>query len=265
MASTATPWMESVDAKVGRAHQHLSDLTKGLILLGRTHRPELVLKSDAQSVWLVVYFKEPYAALSHSTVFGDFLYNLRSSLDALIHALIRKSGGTPHWNTCFPVYAKPASYEKNTKKGAKGDVLAGLPDDARLLVKQLQPFMRGSQNADLDPLHLLNLMCNEDKHQAVHIMLGYAKAVRFALHLGNGRIVRFESDGPLVGHGPWQVPIPMPVDQVESDHRIEVAGSSDFLIRSDASWQGRSVLDLAHTLLGYVEDKVIAVFRPLFG
>jgi hypothetical protein len=257
--------MESVDAKIGRAHHHLTDLTQELTELGRKHRPELILKSDAQNVWLVAYFKEPHAALSHSAVFGDLLHNLRSSLDALIHALIRKSGGTPHWNTCFPIYVQPASYKRNTKKGSKGDVLAGLPDDPRTLVKQFQPFMRGSQTADLDPLHLLNLMCNQDKHQAAHIMLGYAKEVRFALHLGNGRIVRFASDGPLVGHGPWQVPVPMSADQVESNHQIEVAGTSDFLIRSDASWQGRPVLNLAHTLLTYVEGKVIAQFRPLFG
>jgi len=254
MPSAETPWMESVDAKVRRAHHHLTDLTKGLVELGRKHQPELILN-----------FKAPYAELSYSTVFGDLLHNLRSSLDALVHALICRNGGTPHWNTCFPIYAKDRSYEKNTKKGSKGDVLAGLPDDARALVKELQPFMRGSRNVDLDPLHLLNLMCNQDKHQATHIMVGYSKEVQFALHRANGQIVRFASDGPLIGHGPWRVPIPMRAEHVESNHRIEAAGSSDFLIRSDASWQGRPVLDLAHTLMGYVEDKVVARFRPLCG
>jgi hypothetical protein len=256
--------MESVDAKVRRAHHHLRDLTKDLIDLGRKHQPQLILKSDAQHVWLVVYFQEPYAELSYGTVLGDLLHNLRSSLDALVHALICSNGGTPHWNTCFPIYAKQESYEKNTKEGSRGDVLAGLPDIARTLVQDLQPFMRGSRNVDLDPLHLLNLMCNQDKHQATHIMVGYSREVQFALHRGSGEIVRFASDGPLIGHGPWQVPIPMRAEHVETAHRIEAAGSSDFLIRSDAACQGRPALDLAHTLMGYVEDRVIARFRPLF-
>src|SRR2546426_10622084 len=91
--------LESVEAKLRRAHHHLTDLTTSLTELGRNHKPELILKSDSQSVWLVVYFKEPFVDLSYSAILGDFLHNLRSSLDALVHALIRKNGGTPRWNS----------------------------------------------------------------------------------------------------------------------------------------------------------------------
>ncbi|GMV21346.1 MAG: hypothetical protein AMXMBFR57_12950 [Acidimicrobiia bacterium] len=256
--------MESVDAKLRRAHYHLTDLTKGLLELGREHRPVIVLKSDAQHVWVVVYFKDPYAALTYGTVFGDFLYNLRSALDAMIHALVQKAGGTPNWKTCFPIYENESSYERKTKQGTKEDVLAGVPVDARRLVKGLQPFMRGGSSSELDPLHLLNVLCNQDKHRATHIMVGYSKEVRFALHRANGEVVHFASEGPLIGHGPWLIPVPMPVELVEPNHRIQTAGSSDFLLRSDDSWQGRSVLDLAHTLIRYVEEKVIVQFKPFF-
>lgn len=257
--------MESVDAKIRRAHHHLADLTRGLADLAKEHRPELILKHDAHSVWLVVYFKEPYAAFSYSTVFGDLLYNLRSSLDALIYALIRNDGGSGNRRTCFPIYADPVRYEANTKPGSKADVLVGVSDDVRALVKQLQPFMRGGGTATLDPLYLLNLMCNRDKHEAAHLMLGYAKEVEFQVHFGNGQVARCASDGPLIGHGPWQVTVPMPLTHVKPNHRIEVAGQSDFLIGADAPLQGRAVLDLGHTLLGYVEDHVVSKFRPLFA
>ena len=181
-----------------------------------------------------------------------------------MHALIRKNGGTPHWNSSFPIYAKSSSFDKNTKKGTKGDVLAGLPDDLRRTVKELQPFMRAASTVELDPLHILNVMCNQDKHEAAHIMVGFSRDVHFALHRGNGSIVRFASREPLVGHGPWQIPIPMPVSQVEPNHRIEAAGASDFLVRTDAPWQGRPALDLAHTLVDYVESKVLRRFRHSF-
>ncbi|MDP2321371.1 MAG: hypothetical protein Q8O42_18775 [Acidobacteriota bacterium] len=256
--------LESVEAKLRRAHHHLSDLTTSLTELGRNHKPELILKSDRQSVWLVVYFKEPFVDLSCSTILGDFLHNLRSCLDALVHALIQKDGGTPKWNSSFPIFAKSATFERNTKRGAKGDVLAGVPDDLRRAIKELQPFMRPASSVELDPLHILNVMCNQDKHEAPHIMVGFSRDVRFALHRSSGSIVQFASHEPLVGHGPWQVPVPMPVSQIESNHRIEAAGGSDFLVRTDAPWQGRPVLDLAHTLVDYVESKVLPRFRPRF-
>jgi hypothetical protein len=255
--------MESVDAKIRRAHHHLNDLTRGLADLAKAHRPKLFLKHNAHAVWLTVYFEEPYAPFSHSAVFGDFLYNLRSSLDALIYGLVRANGGNGTRRTCFPIFDAPASYEAYSKLGTKADVLAGVSDEARALVKQFQPFMRGGTTATLDPLYLLNLMCNRDKHSAAHLMLGYAKDVEFHVHFGSGRVARCAPDGPLIGHGPWQVAVPMPVSHVESDHRVEVVGRSDFLIGADAPWQGRSVLELSHVLLRHVEGNVIQQFKAL--
>ena len=264
MPQTGLPGLESVDAKLRRAHVHLASLTASLSELGHGRKPELILKSDANSAWLVAYFADPYVDLATSTILGDFLHNLRSSLDALVHGLIRKNGSTPHWNTTFPIYTKADSFEKNTRQNTKGDVLAGVPDGARKLIKDLQPFMRAANSVDLDPLHILNVMCNQDKHEAAHIMVGYSRNVQFALHRSNGQVVRFASPGRLVGHGPWQIPIPMPVDQVEPNHRIEAAGSSDFLVRTDAPWQERAVLDLAYTLADYVERKVLQRFTNYF-
>ena len=117
---------------------------------------------------------------------------------------------------------------------------------------------------DLDPLHQLNVMCNQDKHEASHIMLGYAKVAHFVLHVGDGRTVEFSSDGPLIGHGPWQIQIPMLASDVQPSHRIEAGGRADFLTRTDEPWQGRPILDFGHACLNYVEDKVVHAFRPFF-
>jgi hypothetical protein len=107
-------------------------------------------------------------------------------------------------------------------------------------------------------------MCNQDKHEASHIMLGYARFAEFVLHLGDRRTVEFSSDGPLVGCGPWLIPIPMNSSDVQPSHRIEARGKADFLARTDEAWQGRPILDVAHTCANYVEDKVIRAFRPFF-
>jgi hypothetical protein len=257
--------MESVDAKIRRAKHHLSDLTQGLNELGRGHKPQMILKNDDQSAWLVVYYEEPYAPFSQSVVFGDFLHNLRSSLDALIYGVIRSVGQTPTRWTSFPICAKAEHYEERSKPGTRRDVLAGLPDEARAIVKALQPFMRGERGQPLDPLHQLNVMCNRDKHQASHIILGYAKKAHFALHIGDGRVIQFSSGGPLIGHGPWQIPIEVSPRDLRAEHRIEAAGSTEFLVHSDDPPEGRPVLDFAYACLQYVEDTVIRRFRPFFG
>ena len=45
--------LESVEAKLRRAHHHLTDLTTSLTELGRNHKPELIPKSDSQAYgWL---------------------------------------------------------------------------------------------------------------------------------------------------------------------------------------------------------------------
>jgi hypothetical protein len=225
----------------------------------------MVLKENGKDVWLVVYYPEPHAAFSDSAVFGDFLYNLRSSLDALIYALVQRNDGVPTRITSFPIYSDPAEYELRIQPNKKTDALAGLPAEARAVVKSLQPFMRGKPSQDLDPLHQLNEMCNQDKHRTSHIILGFATEAHFALHLGEGRVVNFSSDGPLIGHGPWLIPIPAVPSDLKPNHRIEAGGGADFLIRSDAPWQGRPVLDFSRACLQYVEEKVIRVFMPFFG
>jgi hypothetical protein len=126
--------------------------------------------------------------------------------------------------------------------------------------------MRGGRNVELDPLHQLNVMYNQDKHEASHIMLGYAKEAHFLLHLGDGddRAIEFASEGPLIGHGPWQIAISMAVTDVKASHKIEARGRADVLVRTDHAWQGRPVLDFAHSCLNYVEDRVIREFRRFF-
>jgi hypothetical protein len=131
---TSLLFMESVDAKIQRAHHHLRVLTAELTDLSRNYKPTMVLKHDDRDVWLVVYHKSPYAELSVSTIFGDFLHNARSSLDSLVHGLIRKVGQAPRWDTSFPIYATQSKYEERTKPGTKADVLAGLTDEARSLI-----------------------------------------------------------------------------------------------------------------------------------
>lgn len=212
------PWMESVDAKIERAKHHLSDLTLALEDLSRNYAPKMILKDNGRDVWLVVYYTEPHAGFAHSAVFGDFLYNLRSSLDALIYALVQRSGAAPTRNTCFPIYSDRVAYEERIQPTKRTDALAGLSAEARAAVKSLQPFMRGSPSHELDPLHQLNEMCNQDKHRTSHIMVAYATGAQFALHIGDGRVVQFSSDGPLIGHGPWQIPIPAAAADLKSNH-----------------------------------------------
>ena len=67
-----------------------------------------------------------------------------------------------------------------------------------------------------------------------------------------------------LSHSPWQIAVPMPANEIRPSHPIDARGTADFLIRTDAAWRDRPILDVAHTCISYVEDHVIREFKPLF-
>lgn len=262
MNQVSLPWMESVDAKVRRAKEHLWTLNRDLAEAARSYQPTIYLKQDDQRVWLIVLNGAPYLPMEHSVVFGDFLHNLRSSLDALVYGLVKRAGGEPTRHCAFPVLLSQSDFEKRTS--GHRDALAGVPSAARTIIRDLQPFQRGIGNMELDPLHQLNTMWNEDKHRSSHIVLGYSKRADFRLHTRKGPI-DVSSNGPLLGYGPWRIDLPIaPKDLTGPETRVHAKGAMEFLTTTTHPWQGQPVLDFANNCVRYVEEKVMLKLRLLF-
>jgi hypothetical protein len=104
----------------------------------------------------------PIVPLPISLIVGDAFYNMRSSLDQLVWALVRLTA-IPG-NVQFPIMddTKSKTRERFLQQ------LTGVPSDAIKIIDELQPYHRGLTLKG-HPLWRLNEMCNLDKHRRIPI------------------------------------------------------------------------------------------------
>jgi len=101
-------------------------------------------------------------------ILGDVVHNLRSALDHLVWQTTLLDGGTPDRGTQFPIVTKSAeAFERTADRQ-----IPGLSAEHRELIRQVQPFLAGS-DADPHPLAVLALLSNTDKHQIVNPTISF--------------------------------------------------------------------------------------------
>jgi hypothetical protein len=112
-------------------------------------------------------------------ILGDYAYNARVSLDYLIAALIRSSGGGEHRTSEFPIYGIDRVgwadidqwWETDPDRRIKRQ-LRGTPDGTKAALKQLQPFYGVPRvNPMQHPLFLLRELSNRDKHRRLNLLV----------------------------------------------------------------------------------------------
>ncbi len=112
-------------------------------------------------------------------ILGDYAYNARGSLDYLITALIRSSGGDEHRTSEFPIYgidrvgwADIDQWWETDPDGRIKRQLRGTPDGTKTALKQLQPFFGVPRvNPMQHPLFLLRELSNRDKHRRLNLLV----------------------------------------------------------------------------------------------
>jgi len=254
-------WMESVDAKLSRAQEHLNALEAAVADHIASTKRKIILKlnQDQSLVSLMTWVDDPYPPIRISAIVGDCLFNSRGALDNLICGLVRV--GRPA-TTCrdlgFPILTDPDRWDSSSRK------LRGIPDDAKKLVKAVQPFNRPPNSVKIDPLYILNTLRNRDTHQASQLVTGYSTNTRFAVSTNDGRVVLVTSDQPMFGEGSQSIPLAIPPASVTPQARVEAAGNAVIAFRDDGPWGDRSVVDVLSTCLRYVRDDVVRQFTRFF-
>jgi hypothetical protein len=254
------PWMESVDAKLLRAREHLDALKTAIDEYLKNTKRTVILNGDGQqTVNLMYWVDDLYPPMRLSTVLGDCIYNTRSALDNLICGLVRI--GRPASScgeTKFPIHARINDWNDSTSS------LKGIPDEARKLVKSLQPFNQPEVSRDVDPLNILNKLSNRDKHRAALLTSGYSKNSRFAIHTNDGRVLYVTSDQPLHSEGFEAIPLAIPASSILPQARVQAAGTAVIVFREEGPWNDRPVLEIMSTCLRYVEESVVGRFKQFF-
>ena len=255
--------MESVDAKIARAKEHLHVFDRDAKSYMEKARPRFIRKTNLAQTehWLSFYVEDPFPPIELSAIVGDCLYNLRSALDCLVCGLVRTRN---HSSSCagrqFPIFTESAEY-----LAARRSYLRGVPKPARTLIDGLQPWCRPEGTRHLDPLWILNELCRRDKHRAALLTLCYHKDVELLMPLKNGTTLLVKLAQDIYAGNPDTIGLPGSPDSMDDNVNMKIAGRSVLTFRDEGPWGDRSVDEILITCLQYVEDRVVPRFKPFFG
>lgn len=258
--------MESVDAKIARAHEHFAELGRatGEYLCSTKRNFVAKCNHDRTSHWIVYWVDDPYPPMRMSTLVGDCVFNMRSALDNLVCGLIRTQTPTAKCaSTRFPIQLEQAGYINDVEVH---QVLAGLPPDAVPIIRNLQPFNRPESTRRLDPLFILNVLNNRDKHRAVMLSTGYQKNTRLVVHGRDGNNYLIRLTEPLYSYGPEIIPLDLPAAALGGESvRVEAMGTAVLAFRDETGpWADRPIIEVLATCLNYIEHYVLPPLKPFF-
>lgn len=220
---TSTP----IDLKVQRADRHRQELVAAVEAF-KARNPYKI--SEHRRKWrgvtyriLVAHDPEP-APDDIGLMLGDFIHNLRASLDYLVGA-IRPGGATEY--SAFPIRHRKSGvrgFDALTRGTGRTNPLADVPSQAKKAIERMQPYDRGRRErllyrslADLDALWQI------EKHRSILLttplvwpsQVGYEGPV----HEPSG--VRFKID-PSGHEAEWWLPVDKG-DAFDPQFAIEVA------------------------------------------
>jgi len=252
--------------KLDRARAHANDLKRRIDPLLKPVSDSIVRDHEGDPPQYVYRVQRlPVMDPEWSAILGDFLTNMRASLDYLAHDLVKLSGGKPGRHSKFPIVGLP---KDDTPRNPVR--ITGVTDEAILdVVESVQPDRDQYFSAGhvANPLYLLNELVNTDKHRLLILVvfaldpMGVALPVEDRANVPHFRI----SVEPLKIGDPvaWVDTGGRPLDR-KFDPRLA------FDVRLDETTSGyrilRSVFDVMGMIHYWIESMVIAErFAPILG
>jgi len=253
------PWMESVDAKMIRAYEHLQTLSREVDEYLETIRFQTYLKSSPQQPypWLVTIGNDYIPPIHLSTITGDCVHNMRSALDNLVCGLALTVDRTCNCkDTKFPFTENEPDWQANSSKRLPGILL-----EAIALLRSVQPWC---DSVSPNPLLMLNKLSNMDKHRYCAFGLGYSQGTTFRVHYGNGCAVDVRPEKALYLGEVQTLMVPVPSVLIGQSARVEVTGTLVINFREEGPWRDLHVIDVLDRCFRHIETKVIAKLKPFF-
>ena len=255
------PWMESVDAKMGRAKEHLDTLYAEAGVFFKSTKWNFILKSNEHEAWIVAYKDDSIPPIRLSVLLGECVFNIRSALDNLVCGLIRTADShAPCKGTQFPICPTQQDWEKNWQK-----YLKGVEPAAQRMIRDLQPCFRMSAVPENDPLSILNTLCNNDKHRALTFTLAYSHDLTVTVHGNDGKVEVWKATEPLYAGDVHTIPLNLDPVSIQPSARVETSGTEVLIIQKIGPWGQRPVWSLLTDLYEYVRDRVVISLKPFFA
>jgi hypothetical protein len=159
---------KAIRSKVDRAEKHLNELSE---LSEPFKEVSCELKLAEVSSDLSTFRLEfPTVPDGLGCIVGDFLTNVRASLDYTVWQIVEHEGTEePSTSNMFPI----SRSEKSFRSQVKSNKLRGVPSKAQDKIEAMQPW----KNATYQPLMLLNDLVNKDKHRTLNYCISVASDV----------------------------------------------------------------------------------------
>ncbi len=161
--------------------------------------------------------------------------------------------------TQFPICSAQEQWEKNWQK-----YLNGVEPAAQKMIRDLQPCFRMSAVPENDPLSILNVLCNSDKHRAVTLTLAYSHDLTVRVHANDGKVHVWRATEPLYAGDVHTIRLNLDPASIQPSARVETSGTDILIIREIGPWGQRPVWSVLTDLYEYVRDRVVIPLKPFF-
>jgi hypothetical protein len=150
---------DDVILKIQRANKHIKDFYTAREAFIKSDPYRVAVKRNSETRQLI-YYLDSVASVPDdlALIAGDALQNLRTSLDYLVHRLVKANGGTPSGHTGFPIFDAAPITSKDKRIFARK--IEGMKQEAKDIIHAIKPY-RGGDDV-LWRLHKLNI---RDKHR----------------------------------------------------------------------------------------------------
>jgi hypothetical protein len=265
--------LETIYRKLRRAEKDLDALEGELRAFDQSNAYVIITELDPANgdrIYRIRIFREPDPEWEITV--GEIAYQMRSSLDHLVTQLVVLNGGDAEKHRgSFPIFVNAEDYWKKLKRGGtrRDQLLEGVAGEHRAVIDSLQPYQRGPRQASLDPLAVLNELCNGDKHRDSHPALLAMRSASLEFGPNETGAVLFTERSPNPterrrkplkdGAEVYRItPITMPDGTVRPP--VEVSGG---VMRVGVCFGTAQVFifDLRR-ILAYVETQVVGRFAP---
>lgn len=254
------PWMESVDAKMLRAHEHIEALGRASMEYLASIRIHQYLKTDPHlpNPWLNIVASDYIPPMSLSAMLGDCIHNMRAALDNLVCGLARTQDQfCTCKDTAFPYTRDPAGWNDSVQT-----VLKGVPKPAQKIIKSVQPWCDPTAP---NPLLMLNKLSNIDKHRHCNFGLAYSRDTMFRIYCNDGRVLEIRPKESLYLGEFHSFPLPIGASLVAvGGTRVESSATLVITFQEEGPWSDMPTMQVLQNCFDYIQRNVIGPLTPFF-
>jgi hypothetical protein len=186
--------------------------------------------------------------------------NAKCGLGNLICGMIRTTDShAPCKDSQFPICSTKEQWEKNSQK-----YLKGVEPGAQKMIRDLQPCFCMSAVPENDPLSILNVLCNSDKHRAVTLTLAYSHDLTVRVHAKDGSVYVWRATEPLYAGNVHTITLNLDPASIQPSARVETSGTDILIIRKIGPWGERPVWSVLTDLYEYARNSVVVPLKPFF-